>query len=382
MNYTFETKNAVIGRYINDGITISQIAQDTGIPRSTLYSWIKRYQKEGHQINSALIFTKRDFQRLENRIKHLEGILSILKTVPCSVHASLKERLNAIEALQGQYSIHMLCEAMNIARGTFYNHILRNKRDNAWYVKRREELRMKIQEIYDGSNQIFGSKKIAAILKKEGVRVSDKMVANLMQDMGLISIRQDSKKIYAKEVMENKDYVRRQFDVQYPNQVWCSDVTLFNHKQKHYYICVVMDLFARKIVGYMVSHRNSTHLVRIAVQKAYKVRRPDAGLIFHSDRGGNYCSKALREYLVKLGIVQSFSRPHMPYDNSVMESFFSTMKREELYRTKYRSERELMEAISAYMAFYNEKRPHTKLKYKTPSEVEAEYANSGPQSSN
>lgn len=132
----------------------------------------------------------------------------------------------------------------------------------------------------------------------------------------------------------------------------------------------------------MVSHRNSTHLVRIAVQKAYKVRRPAAGLIFHSDRGGNYCSKALREYLVKLGVVQSFSRPHMPYDNSVMESFFSSMKREGLYRTQYRSERELMEAISAYMTFYNEKRPHAKLKYKTPSEVEAEYANGSPKLNN
>lgn len=249
MNYTAEARNAAIGRHINDGISIGQIAHDTGIPRSTLYSWIKRYREDGHQSNSALGFTKRDYQRLENRIKHLEGILSILKTVPCSVHAPLKERLSAIEALLGQYSIHMLCEAMNIARRTFYNHILRNKRDNAWYVKRREELRTKIQEVYDGSNQIFGSKKIAAVLKKQGVRISDKMVASLMQDMGLISIRQDSKRMYAKETMGNKDYVRRQFDVQYPNQVWCSDVTLFNHKQKYYYICVVMDLFARKIVG-------------------------------------------------------------------------------------------------------------------------------------
>lgn len=139
---------------------------------------------------------------------------------------------------------------------TFYNFILRNKRDNTWYLKRQEELRIKIQEIYDENNQIFGAAKITAVLKEQGYQTSEKIVRKLMRDMGLISIRQDAKSIY---------------------------------------------------------------------------------------------------------------------DNSVMESFFSSLKREELYRTKYRSEKELRTAIDNYMLFYNEKRPHAQNGYKTPLRKETEY---------
>lgn len=93
----------------------------------------------------------------------------------------------------------MICDAFDIPRGTFYNHVLRNKKDNTWYVKRREELRLRIQEIYDESNQIFGAAKIAAVMKSEGFKVSNEMVRTLMRDMGLVSIRQSAKKLYEDE---------------------------------------------------------------------------------------------------------------------------------------------------------------------------------------
>ena len=82
----------------------------------------------------------------------------------------------------------MICDALGIARGTYYNHVLRNKRDNTWYAKRREELRIKIQEIFDENHQIFGAEKIAAVLKSKGIKTSTKMVRELMRDMGLVSI--------------------------------------------------------------------------------------------------------------------------------------------------------------------------------------------------
>lgn len=89
--------------------------------------------------------------------------------------------------------MHVICDAFDIPRGTFYNHVLRNKKDNTWYAKRREELRLRIQEIYDESNQVFGAAKIAAVMKIEGFKVSNEMVRTLMRDMGLFSIRQSSK---------------------------------------------------------------------------------------------------------------------------------------------------------------------------------------------
>ena len=107
---------------------------------------------------------------------------------------------------------------------------------------------------------------------------------------------------------------------------------------------------------------------------AYKARKPDSSLIFHTDRGGNYRSKTMNDYMRSLHITHSFSRAHVPYDNSVMESFFASLKREELYRTKYRSEADFRSAVDKYIIFYNTKRPHRKLQYKTPEQKEEEYA--------
>lgn len=99
-------------------------------------------------------------------------------------------------------------------------------------------------------------------------------------------------------------------------------------------------------------------------------------MIFHSDRGAAYKSEAVRKYLASLKITQSFSRAYTPYDNAVIENFFGSLKKEELYRRRYRSERELKECIKEFIIFYNEKRLHEKLNYKTPNEVETAYVQS------
>ena len=108
-------------------------------------------------------------------------------------------------------------------------------------------------------------------------------------------------------------------------------------------------------------------------RNAYKNRKPGTDLTFHSDRGSNYNAQAFRKLLASLGVTQSFSRAHNPYDNAVMESFFGTLKKEELYRIRYRSERQMKECIASYIKFYNEERLHERLNYKTPDQIEAEY---------
>ena len=194
-----------------------------------------------------------------------------------------------------------------------------------------------------------------------------------MRDMGLISIRQDAKDLYDKEQRKFKNYLNQQFTATRPNEVWVSDVTCFRLHNKNYYICVVLDLFSRMAIGCKVGKTNSTQLVKGTFQMAYTNRKPVLPLTFHTDRGSNYQSKTFRLTLQSLGVTQSFSRAHIPYDNSVMESFFSNLKREELYRTKYRSENEFRTAVNQYIAFYNEQRPHAKNGYKTPLKKELDY---------
>ena len=128
------------------------------------------------------------------------------------------------------------------------------------------------------------------------------------------------------------------------------------------------------VIAYKIGKNNSAQLVKGTFQIAYKTRQPDSNLTFHTDRGSNYRSKIINDYIRSLNITQSFSRAYVPYDNSVMESFFSSMKREELYRTKYRSETDFRKSVDEYIIFYNTKRPHRKLQYKTPKQKEEEYA--------
>ena len=354
-----------------NGTPATIICAQFNIPRSTFYAWIKHRENALNQKQSQL--SLRNFEILKRRISRLETIIEILQSIDCNANSPLEVKLCTLEKLYGKYSVHIICEALQVARGTFYNHILRNKRENTWYAKRKEDLRIKIQQIYDDSRQIYGAGKITAVLKDNGESVSEHMVRLLMRDMGLISIRDGAKDFYDKEKMRHKNYLNQQFNVSRPNEVWVSDVTYFRLHEKNYYICVVLDLYARRIVAYNIGKNNSTHLVRSTVKIAYETRQPTLPLLFHSDRGGPYRSKTMYDYLQKINVKQSFSRAYVPYDNSVVESFFSSLKREELYRTKYRSENEFRTAVDNYITFYNLKRPHAKNQYKTPETKEIEY---------
>ena len=369
--YENEVKQAVIERY-NSGKSASSLVEEFGIPRSTIYLWIKQTAESS---NNKKEISVKNFRALENKVVRLEGIIEILKQVDCTVNDPLEVKLPALESLYGQYSVHMLCDALEVPRGTFYNYMFRNKRGNTWYSEHREELRVRIQHIYDESNQIFGSAKIHAKLQEEGYKTSVKMVRELMRDMGLISIRQDAKDIYDKEKRMYKNYINQQFTTTRPNEVWVSDITQVSCKYKNYYICVVLDLYSRRVVSYKIGTSNSANLVKSTFRIAYEGRKPELPLTFHTDRGANYRSKTFCSYLASLNVTQSFSKAHVPYDNSVMESFFSNLKREELYRTKYRSENEFRTAVDKYMVFYNEKRPHAKNGYKTPARKEQDYIN-------
>lgn len=367
--YTNKEKEAIYQRY-KKGESGNAIALDTGIPRSTIYSWIKKLSDdEAGEMGVSV----KNFRLLEHKVKRLETTIEIMNKSHCFATDPLAIKLKALEKLYGQYSVHMLCDALDVSRGTFYNHIWRNKRDNTWYAKRREELRIKIQQIYDDNNQIYGSNKICAVMKREGYHISEKMVRQIMQDLGLLSIREDAKSFYDKYKSQYNNRLKQKFTVDAPNQVWVGDITCFRLKDVTYHICVILDLFARAVVGYKIGRKNSTQLAKSTFKKAYENRGKPSGLLFHSDRGGCYVSYAYREYLKLLQVEQSFSRSGVPYDNAVIESFFATMKREELYRVKYRSENEFRTAVDVYIQFYNQNRPHRTNKYKTPSEREDEY---------
>lgn len=302
----------------------------------------------------------------------LENIVAILKTVNCTAHASLKEKLHELELLYDQYDVHTLYEALDVSRGTFYNHILRNKRGNAWFEKRREEYCILIREVFDEYRQVLGAEKIRTILVQRGYQVSIEYVARLMKEMGLASIRSTAKQDYIKlnATEKKRNILRQQFQADRPNQIWVSDVTCFKLGERYLYTCVILDLFSRRIVAYNVSKKNSTQLITSTFKTAWEQRSPNASLIFHSDRGAQYTSHRFRQLLHERSVEQSFSNSGKPHNNAVAESFFATLKKEDLYRKDYTSEAAFKRGLASYIEFYNTKRPHRTLKNQTPCQVE------------
>lgn len=373
MTYTCEEKTRIISRF-NAGDSIKDICNECGVSRSTLYRWTHGGKDSTSNPENIHVHSDKDWNILHRRLEKLENIVAILKTVNCTVHAPLKEKLLELEVLYGQYDVHTLCEALEVSRGTFYNHILRNKRGDVWFEKRREEYRVLIHDVFNEYRQVLGAEKIRTILIQRGHKVSKRFVADVMREMGLTCVRSTAKQEYLKlREPGKKNILQQQFSASKPNEIWVSDVTCFKLNNRYYYVCVILDLFSRKVISYKVSKKNSTQLITSTFKNAWERRSPEHGLLFHSDRGAQYTSHRFQQMLHEYAVVQSFSNSGHPHDNAVAESFFASFKKEELYRRDYASEPEFKRGIDSYIEFYNTKRPHRTLKNRTPCQMEEDY---------
>lgn len=177
MKYQEKEKQQFVERYQKGESAIS-ICSQADIPKSTFYLWVNKYR----QIVSpgSIAISGSNFARLKQKLEKQENIIAVLKAVNCNPNSPTQEKLQALEALHGQYSIHVLCDALNVPRGTFYNHILRNKRENKSVRLRREKLKILIKEVFEENRQIYGAEKISSVLREQGHIVSRKIVSELM----------------------------------------------------------------------------------------------------------------------------------------------------------------------------------------------------------
>lgn len=165
----------------------------------------------------------------------------------------------------------------------------------------------------------------------------------------------------------------RQFSPPAPNMAWVSDITEFKTDIGTCYLCAILDLFARRVVGARLSHHKDTSLVTSAFQDVFAARGHPSNLLFHSDRGSQYTAHEFRDLLLRCGVKQSFSAPGVPYDNAPMESFFASLKVEETHRYRYANMSDLTTSLREYISFYNERRLHSSIGNLTPVQAEDEY---------
>lgn len=373
ITYPTEFKIDTVRRY-EKGESIQSLSQELGVSQSTLYQWRKDYCSVETPIRT---YTPKEFDTISKRLLRLEHLLEIIQQSGYISDVPLQKRLSTLEGLYSRpdntYSVHELCDALGVARGTFYNHIFR-RADKSKYESEQAQLALKVKQIFEDSEQRYGAAKIRTILIENGVRISKKRVRAIMQELGLNSVRTDAKKLYKRQQQRKKqNLLKRGFSADHPNQIWASDITYFKIKNYWVYLCVILDVYSRRIVGWKISKNISTNLVTATFKRAYQERGKPNGLTFHSDRGKQYTSKAFLLLLQEHSVKQSFSASARPLDNAVTETFFSTLKREEAYRREYTSEQHFRRSVEEYIRFYNEIRPHQTLQYKTPQGFEDIY---------
>ena len=368
--YPTELKVKTIRRY-EKGESIKSLSQELHISQSTLYQWRKEYCSVKTPNRT---YTPKEFDAISRRLQKLEHHLEIIRLSGYLASVPLQKKLATLEQFYNQpdnpYSVHELCDALDVARGTFYNHIFR-RADRSKYEDEQAQLMLKVKQVFDDSGQRYGAEKIRVVLADSGIRVSKKRITTIMQELGLYSIRVDAKKQFKrKQQYAKQNLLKREFSADHPNQIWVSDITYFKVKSYWAYLCVILDLYSRKIIAWRVSRHMSTNLVTATFKAAFEERGKPQNLTFHSDRGSQYISKTFEELLKKCSVKHSFSATAKPLDNAVAETFFSTFKREEDYRREYTSEQHFRRSVEEYIQFYNEVRPHQTLNFKTPQAFE------------
>ena len=244
----------------------------------------------------------------------------------------------------------------------------------------RVKLKALIRQMFNESKQSAGTRTIIAILWNEyGIRLTRYLAAKFMKSMGLISCQLKTHK-YKKADQEHKihdNLLDRNFSPTTPNQIWTGDVTYIRIKGGWCYLAVVLDLFARRIVGFSVSDSPNSTLTKAALQMAYHTRLKPSNVLFHSDQGTHYTSKEFAEAVADCkDMKQSMSRKGNCWDNAPTERFFRSFKTEWMPKVGYEDIAEASSAISDYIwGYYQTVRPHSFNNYLTPLEKEKRYFN-------
>lgn len=235
----------------------------------------------------------------------------------------------------------------------------------------------RITSIFESVKGRYGSPRIRSALKDEGELVGLRRVQRLMRERGLKSPVKSKYKVTT--VRDNKaqaspNLLDRNFAVHIPNQAWVADITYIQTQEGWLYLSIILDLFARKVVGWQTSSNLKKEFVIESFLKAYWRRKPSNGLIFHSDRGTQYTSKDFKKILSNCGAVSSMSGKGSCYDNAVAESFFHSLKSELKINKIYKTREEARNAIFEYIeTFYNPVRKHSTLNYFSPDQFESNF---------
>jgi len=281
------------------------------------------------------------------------------------------------------YGVEPICKQLQVAPSAYRRHAARRRHPalRSPRARRDDDLMPRIQRVFEVNHGVYGADKVWRQLNREGLTVARCTVERLMRRQGLQGVRRGKqvRTTMAEEAADRPlDRVNRQFQADRPNQLWVSDFTYVSTWQGWQYVAFVIDVYARRIVGWQVSASMTTDFVLDALEQALCARQPghDGGLIHHSDRGSQYLSIRYSERLAEAGVEPSVGSKGDSYDNALAETINGLYKAELIHRRGPWKTRQALElATLEWVAWFNHQRLHSAIGYIPPAEAEANYYN-------
>lgn len=278
-----------------------------------------------------------------------------------------------INELCDRIPVRFLCRHFGVSSSSYYYW------RSGWVPSRlrtKKTICEAIKKEFESSKESYGSPRIYQELKDQGFRVSENTVAVYMREMGLDARLKKKFRVQTTNSNHDGPIAPRLFRMEEeqslptaPGQLLAGDITYLRLGPSFLYLAVVLDLYNREVVGWSMSRSLDTSIVLRALEGAMMKLGPDAEIIFHSDRGSQYASRAYRNFMQDKNVLPSMSRRGNCYDNAYVESWFASLKKERIYRSRYTTEAELRQLVFQYIeAWYNPKRKHSSLGYLSPME--------------
>ena len=272
--------------------------------------------------------------------------------------------------MKSESSILALCANLAVAPSGYYDWQKRRASPGPRATEN-QALAQEIQAIHARSRQTYGSPRILVELRKQGRRHGRNRVARSMHAAGLCGRQKGRYRVHTTDRNHDEPIAPNRLaaapNATAPNQIWVGDITYIETQEGWLYLAAILDLYSRKIVGWAMSERIDTMLVLAALRMALLHRNPPRDLRFHSDRGVQYASGDYRRTLAQAGLIASMSRKGNGYDNATMESFWSTLKLDLVYRRTFASHHQARTEIFDYIeSFYKRQRAHSALGYHSP----------------
>ncbi|MFM5509588.1 IS3 family transposase [Aeromonas rivipollensis] len=369
--FTPEFKEEAVRQITERGYSVAEVSDRLGVSAHSLYKWLRSIKPDNREQHARdLLEAKSEILKLRAQLKRTEEDRDILKKGRAVLCKGARLKYRFINEHRSVWRVMTMCRVLNVARAGFYawlhHPVCARDKDN-------QRLLMLIRDSYALSGGVYGYRRVHGDLNEIGETCGKNRVARLMQLNRIKAVRgyKAPHRITGRPSVVAPNRIQRQFTAMRANQVWVTDITYIRTWQGWLYLAVVIDLFARNVVGWSMKPTLSRELALDALMMALWRRKPEGEVIVHSDQGSQYGSDDWQRFCRANNLAPSMSRRGNCWDNAVAESFFSSLKKERIRKRIYKT-RDLARAdIFDYIeTFYNRVRRHSHLGGVSPEAFE------------